>query len=249
MNRRELLQGGLAALASPAISSPPPASGGRVTIALDGRWQVGRRGGRRRRPRVIRARGGVARAGASGAARLPGVDQYETLTYLKLMVRRGMLPESELCRGMGRTRQTRNYFWHRKSFRAPARRQLATLVVNKAQFGTAVWLNGRKIGEHLHCFTAGRFDLTPAMNWAGENELVIRIGAHPGVMPPSVMWGNDVEKLAWTPGIYDSVTVLLADNPSIESIQVAPQIARSEIVVQIRIRNSGPACNVSWCTR
>jgi len=38
------------------------------------------------------------------------------------------------------------------------------LVVEKAQFGTAVWLNGQKLGEHLGCFTAGRFDATKAMN-------------------------------------------------------------------------------------
>ena len=39
----------------------------------------------------------------------------------------------------------------------------------KAQFGTAVWLNGKSVGEHLGSFTAGHFDLTGAINWKGEN--------------------------------------------------------------------------------
>ena len=69
---------------------------------------------------------------------------------------------------------------------APSRKQRALLVVNKAQFGTAVWLNGKKVGEHLGCFTAGRFDLTDAIHWKGDNQILIRIGAHPGALPPTV---------------------------------------------------------------
>jgi hypothetical protein len=76
-----------------------------------------------------------------------------------------------------------NYFWYERTFTAPARRDSAVLVVNKAQFGTAIWLNGKNIGEHLGCFTAGRFDATAAVNWSGENRLLIRIGAHPGALP------------------------------------------------------------------
>ena len=49
-------------------------------------------------------------------------------------------------------------------FRAPAKREVAILKVNKAQFGTAVWLNGKEIGEHLGCFTAGYFNLTGAID-------------------------------------------------------------------------------------
>ena len=116
--------------------------------------------------------------------------------------------------------------------------------MNKAQFGTAVWLNGTKVGEHAGCFTAGRFDVTAAMNWSGDNRLVIRIGAHPGAMPDWAFWGSDGEKGPWTPGIYDRVEVRLADNPVIEDVQVAPRIASSEIVVQTRLKNYGAARTV-----
>ena len=43
------------------------------------------------------------------------------------------------------------------------------------------------------------------------------------------------------PGIYDSVSIEFADNPRIESVQVAPRIATSEIVVQTKLINRGPA--------
>jgi hypothetical protein len=115
------------------------------------------------------------------------------------------------------------------------------LVVNKAQFGTAVWLNGKQIGEHAGCFTPGRFDLSAALDWSGENQLLIRIGAHPGALPSSAFFGNDGEKEFWTPGIYDDVMLLLSDGPAIESVQVAPHIQSSEISVETELINEGPA--------
>ncbi len=61
------------------------------------------------------------------------------------------------------------------------------------------------------------------MKWDGENEIVVRIGAHPAVLPANVNAGTDFEKNRWTPGIYDSVSLALADNPVIETVQVAPR--------------------------
>ena len=84
---------------------------------------------------------------------------------------------------------------------------VALLRVNKAQFGTVVYLNGTCIGEHDPCFTSATFDITSAIHWNTTNELVIRIGAHPGVLPDNVVCGTDFEKHHLTPGIYDDVTL------------------------------------------
>ena len=175
----------------------------------------------------------------------PDVDHYETHEFVYTMKKYGVLPTAETCEGPGRTRQKRNYFWYAKIFRAPAIHEHATLVVNKAQFSTAVWLNGKAIGEHDGCFTAGRFDASAAMNWQGENHLVIRIGAHPGALPESAFWGSDGEKGPWTPGIYDQVSLRLANNPVIEDVQVAPRIASGEIIVQTRLKNFGAPCETN----
>jgi beta-galactosidase/beta-glucuronidase len=77
------------------------------------------------------------------------------------------------------------------------------------------------VGEHLPCFTAAIFDVSDKLR-QGENEIVVRVGAHPGVLPASVSAGTDFEKNRWTPGIYDSVSLALSDNPAIETMQVAP---------------------------
>jgi hypothetical protein len=111
------------------------------------------------------------------------------------------------------------------------------LRVRKAQFGTAVWLNGRKVGDHLGCFSSGYFDLTPAIDWAGDNTLVIRIGAHPAAVPDWSPAGTDFEKYLWTPGIYDSVELQLFDGPWIESVQAAPRLAESSVEIETTLVN------------
>ena len=167
------------------------------------------------------------------------VDRFDSREVIDNRVRKKVLPESARVTGVGIPRQERNYFWYGRTFPAPARKAVAILKINKAQFGTAVWFNGMKIGEHLGCFTAGLFDVTRAMNWKGENELIVRIGAHPAAMPANGYAGTDFEKNRWTPGIYDDVSLLLSDNPVIETVQVAPRVGSSEIVVQTVLRNYG----------
>ena len=68
---------------------------------------------------------------------------------------------------------------------------------------------------------------------------MIRVGAHPGVLPSNVSAGSDFEKVRWTPGIYDDVSVLLSGNPVIETIQVAPRISPKSITIEVRLRNYG----------
>jgi beta-galactosidase len=171
----------------------------------------------------------------------PDVDHYQSREYIWNLIRFGDLPAST-WNSLGKdspgiSLQERNYFWYRTRFRGPARREVAILKINKAQFGTAVWLNGQKLGEHMGCFSAGFFNLTGALKWSDENEIVVRVGAHPGVLPKGFPAGTDFEKRKWTPGIYDDVSLLLSDNPFIETLQIAPRISTSEILVQVSVVN------------
>ena len=213
---------------------------GRVTVPLDGEWEIEDSV----EPDGVPARW-THRAPVPGLANLarpafPDVDRFDSKEVVINRIRQKRLPASAAVIGSsGIPRQKRNYFWYAKSFRAPARRQVALLKINKAQFGTAVWVNGRKLGEYAGCFSASYFDLTPVVDWSGENRVVIRIGAHPSVLPESYPTGSDFEKNMWTPGIYDSVSVLLMDNPVIETVQVAPKLDPPRIVVATKLRNYG----------
>ena len=74
---------------------------------------------------------------------------------------------------------------------------------------------------------------------------MVRVGAHPAVLPENIPGaGTYSSKHKWTPGIYDDVSLILCDNPVVESIQVAPRIGTSEVVIQMKVKNHGPARNV-----
>ncbi len=235
----------ITALAAAAL----PVCAQRVTVPLDGDWQIEETADGAALPRSYTHRGPVP--GLTNLAMPPfaGIDEFESAENVDKKIRLGVLKRADMINSVGVTRQTRNYFWYQRAFRAPVKKQVAILKVNKAQFGASVWLNGKKIGDHLGCFTAGYFDVSGAIDWTGENELTVRIGAHPGVMPESVPCGTDNEKLKWTPGIYDSVSLLLSDNPVVESVQVAPRIASSEILIETTVRNYGVARVVALVQR
>jgi hypothetical protein len=221
------------------------ASAQRVTIPLDGSWLIGDSIDSNTPPTAFDHTVAVPGLVHSAKPAFPDVDIYQTQEFVGTMIRDKVFPPSEAIETMGRTPQTRMYFWYRRSFEAPAKKSRALLVVNKAQFGTAVWVNGQKVGEHMGCFTAGHFDITGAIHWSGKNEVLIRIGAHPGALPTTVIYGGDGEKEFWTPGIYDDVSVIVSDAPAIESVQVAPRIQSSDIEVETELTNVGLARQVT----
>ena len=179
---KSLLAGVLAVLAFAAV----PARAERVTLPLNGTWQIGTAWPRSPRRRPSGRRWPCPGSSTTRHRRSRTWTPSTAWSSWPTRSRRSACPSRRAWRAPGVSRQKRNYFWYRRTFAAPARKAVATLRVNKAQFGTAVWLNGRKVGEYAGCFSAGLFDLTPAMKWAGENVLLVRIGAHPGVLPRDV---------------------------------------------------------------
>lgn len=213
----------------------------RTVIALDGQWEITDSKAAGPPPSHFDHRTPVPGLAHSSTPAFPDVDLFDSRQVIQNRVGQGKLPATALVQTAGVSHQERNWFWYHRTFEVAGKRTVAVLRINKAQFGAAVWLNGQKVGEHLPCFTAAVFDVTAALRWNGKNDLIVRVGAHPGVLPESVSAGTDFEKNRWTPGIYDSVSLQLSDNPAIESVQVAPRLADSSILVQTRLRNYGDA--------
>jgi len=135
----------------------------------------------------------------------------------------------------------REAFWYCKSFKVKGKiPDVALLKVNKAKYGTQVFLNGNIVGEHLPCFTPGFFNLKPFLRGNNVvNELVIRVGANPESIPVSTIRGIDREKVVNYPGIYDSVNLILTDSPYIKRVQVNPIIKKSMAEVWTVVKNTG----------
>ena len=210
----------------------------RASISLDGTWEI--EDSRDAEAIPLAWRHHVPVPGLAHLAQPPfaHVDEFDSRQLILNRVRDGKMPKSAVVTGAGVSRQERKWFWYRRVFDVSALRVVARLRINKAQFGAAVWVNGTKVGEHLPCFTSATFNVSKSVH-RGQNEVIVRVGANPGVLPENVSGGTDFEKIRWTPGIYDSVSVLLSDDPVIESVQIAPRINASSIRVQTVLHNYG----------
>jgi hypothetical protein len=117
-------------LASLAVISPSALQAQRITLLLDGTWSIADGVEPSALPTSFKHTVAVPGLVHSAKPPFPGVDQYETHEFIWTMKRDGVLPATEKLDELGRTTQKRNYFWYRRTFRAPARKQRAVLVVN-----------------------------------------------------------------------------------------------------------------------
>ena len=142
---------------------------------------------------------------------------------------------------IGKSYQNRNYFWLKRTFTAPAAKEHAMLLVRKAQFGSRIWVNSICVGERMSCMTAGKYDLTDAIKWDDENEIVIRLGAHPGVLPKEIVVSQDFEKEYWQPGLWDDVELYAFDGPAIYFVQAGTRIEPKQVIAEATLKNTDAA--------
>lgn len=135
----------------------------------------------------------------------------------------------------------RRYFWYKRNFTIQTG-EFAQLKIHKAQYGTAVWLNGHFLGEQLPCFTPSYWDLKPHLQADGENELMVRIGHHNSILPVGMPNGSDFEKQYYIPGIYDTVELISCASPRIVNVQCVPRIHEQQLLVIVELENGSAAC-------
>ena len=222
----------------------------RLTISLDGTWEVGESNADDTPPTAYGHRAPVPGLLFSAEPPFPDIGRFASRefqynNYMAGLISGGIVqvPVDEAAKAhpAGIAYQYRDYFWYRRSFRAPSTREHAILEVLKAQFGSKVWLNGVCIGGRNSGFTAGFYDVSAAIRWEADNELVVRVGAHPGVLPEGNARNTDFEKEFWHPGIWDSVELHCFDGPAIRSVQIAPRVNPREVVVETVLENIGAA--------
>lgn len=115
----------------------------RITMSLDGTWDLADSISATQIPTEFSHKGPVPGLVHSATPAFPDVDQFDSREHIINLVRRGELPHSAIVNNAGVPHQNRNYFWYRTSFTPTVRKDVAILKVNKAQFGTAIWVNGQ----------------------------------------------------------------------------------------------------------
>ena len=219
---------------------PFTASAQRATLSLDGDWQIDDSVSADAAPATFHHHVPVPGLAHSALPAFSDVDQFQSRQLLMNLAGRGRFSKTDLEKlgdARGISRQARNYFWYRRNFQAPPHHATAILKISKAQFGITVFLNGQKLGDHFPCFTAAYFDASRAIRWQGDNQLTIRVGAHPGVLPAKAFCGTDFEKNRWTPGLYDDVSLQAFDGPGITNVQVAPDLQKFQVLIQTELHN------------
>ena len=132
-----------------------------------------------------------------------------------------------------------DFHWYRTHFKLTGddTPPLAFLRINQAQFGTAVWVNGREIGSSISCYTSQEYRIDSALRHNDLNELVLRIGAK-RTLPPESAVGKDQEKERFIPGVWGDVSLMFCGNPRIKYIQIIPHIDKAIAEVRVTLENT-----------
>jgi beta-galactosidase len=110
---------------------------------------------------------------------------------------------------------------YRRHIRFPADLRSHRIFVDfdGAMIAAKVTFNGHALGEHLGGYTPFSFDLTPDINWAGENVLAVELDSTERKdIPP---FGNKVDYLTFG-GIYRQASIRAVPQTFIENVFAQP---------------------------
>jgi beta-galactosidase len=120
--------------------------------------------------------------------------------------------------------------WYRKSFSLPAadKGKSISLEIDGAMAYSTIWCNGKLVGGWPYGYSSYRVDLTPFLNYGGENTIAIRLN-------------NPEESSRWYPGsgIYRNVWLTKTSTVHVENwgtFVTTPQVSDAEATVEISTR-------------
>lgn len=119
--------------------------------------------------------------------------------------------------------------WYRKHFEIPASDEGRSIFldIDGAMAFSAVWLNGKLIGGWPYGYTSFRLDLTPYLNFGGENVLSIRLN-------------NPPESSRWYPGsgLYRNTWLVKTGPIRVRhwgTFVTTPRISKDEALVNVDV--------------
>jgi beta-galactosidase len=111
---------------------------------------------------------------------------------------------------------------YRRRFKLPEQAKGKRVFVDFEGVMTAstVWMNGTRLGEYKGGYTPFSFELTPHLDWDGENVLAVDVDSteRPDIPP----FGYEIDYLTFG-GIYREVSLRIVPDPFIENLFVRPQ--------------------------
>ena len=111
---------------------------------------------------------------------------------------------------------------YRRHFSMPAGLSGRRVFIDFGGVMTAatVWINGHRLGEYRGGYTPFSFELTPHLNWRGDNVLAVEVDStERSDIPP---FGGDIDYLTFG-GIYREVSLRVVPETFIENVFAKPR--------------------------
>ena len=137
--------------------------------------------------------------------------------------------------------QRADRLWYRRTFQVPEKwkGQRVLLHFQAVDWESAVYVNGKPLGEHRGGYDAFSFDITDALKPAGEQELIVRVfdPTNSGSQPR----GKQVNKpggIMYTPttGIWQTVWLEPVPAASIDRLVITPDVDAGQLKVSMKWR-------------
>lgn len=133
------------------------------------------------------------------------------------------------------------YNWYRRKVRfdKTLEGQQLYLTIRKSQYVTVVYVNGKLIGRSMECYTPIEMNITDAVRFGEENELLILVGDR-AWLPSEAAGSTDKEKIHYLPGIWDDVFVSATGKIKVDKVLFLPSLAKGKVTVKTRLRSAYP---------
>ena len=143
--------------------------------------------------------------------------------------------ESHLS-GVGRKLEEHSTLWYRRKFTVPPdwKGQRIQLHFGAVDWAANVIVNGREIGSHHGGYDAFSFDLTSALDWAGENELLVAVQDPTEGDQPRGKQSRKPEGIFYSPssGIWQTVWLEPVPPTHLTSVRLTPDFGAGTVYVR-----------------
>lgn len=133
------------------------------------------------------------------------------------------------------------------------------LTIKKSQYVTRVFVNGHEVGASMECYTPMDFNITSAVKYGSDNEILIQVGDQ-AWLPSEVAGGTDKEKVHYLPGIWDDVFITATGKMRVDKVLFLPSLAKGLVTVKTLVRSLYPpqmlygdkmkdSCKIEYCVK
>jgi len=165
----------------------------------------------------------------------PKIDQYEKF------FNRPEIPVSDQSHNLMNMDYQPKYSWYRKKVIIPEflRDKEVVITVKKSQYVTQIFVNGMDVGQSMACYTPIEFNVSAAIKFGQENEILIRIGDRVW-LPSQAAGGTDKEKIHYLPGIWDDVLLTFTEELRLHRILLLPSLEHKHLNIKAQIQSFYP---------